>query len=116
MRGQIRAATPPNAIRSRVSRIILALALVTVQVGASAIRPTQAIPLSPEPGADAKMAQIAQNKGGDPGNPDRIRELAPPKTDGALKSDPGNPDPTKQQAPPPSTTENTQTQSTDKPE
>jgi hypothetical protein len=114
MRGQIRAATPVNATACRIRQVILALAVVTVQVGASATMPAHAGSLSQEQDVVPKIVRMAQNRIADPGNPVRIRELPVPKIDETLKSEPDNPART-EQGQPPSATENTPTNSTDKP-
>ncbi len=116
MRGQIKAATRAIAAPSRAQQVILALALVSVQVGSGAIEQVQAGALSPEQDAGSRIIVTAQIYAGDPSIPVRIRELPGPKTNATVKPDPGNPAPTKELAPPPSTTENTPPPAADKPQ
>jgi hypothetical protein len=114
MRRRFKAAT--RVARSAPWQVFLALTVSIVQVAVSAVGQVQAGPAGREQNSGPRIIQMAQNYAADPGIPARIRELPVPNPEGTPKADPGNLAPTKEEVPSPSTTQNTPTHATDKPE
>lgn len=102
----------PRGVTPGLKPMILGLAVVAVQVGASPIGPALAGAPSLNPNGSG-MIRMAQ---GDPAIPSRIRRLPAPQTDGTADGDPGVPTRTKEAVHPSSAPEKKSGQSTDKPE